>query len=55
MTIAEAAVLLGLKPNSLTQQRLKGKLHMTKRAGRWYISEAEASRYAAEHRRKDAR
>lgn len=52
MTLTEAAVRLGLTPDTLRQQIHAGKLKATKHGpGLWWVTPAEVERYRAESRR----
>lgn len=51
MTLAEAAVLLGLSPATLRQQIANGKLKARKVGRDWWVTKGEVERYQREHRR----
>lgn len=52
MTIPEAALALGVAPDTLRQQIKKRKLKAHKMGSSWYVSPAEVERYSRENRRK---
>lgn len=51
MTIAEAAIALGLAPATLRLQARKGILRATKRGRDWWVEPRDVERYRVEHRR----
>ena len=51
MTLAEAAALLGVHPDTLRRQVRLGKLKATKHGPIWWTTKAEVDRYARENRR----
>jgi excisionase family DNA binding protein len=52
LTIAEAAELLGVRPDTLRQQAGKKILRARKPGRDWLVSPAEVERYGREHMRR---
>ncbi len=52
MTLPEAAAALGLAPSTLRLQVKRHKLKAYRMGDRWYVTDAEVARYAAENQRK---
>jgi len=53
MTLAEAAAVLGLSPDTLRWQVRKGKLRARKVGPIWTVTPGEVARYRAEHQRPE--
>lgn len=51
MTLTEAAVILGVTPDTLRQQIANGKLRARKVGRDWHVTPKEVERYTKEHRR----
>ena len=51
MTLAEAATLLGLSPDTLRWQVRNGRLHARKVGPIWTVTPREVERYRREHKR----
>lgn len=51
LTLPEAAVLLGLQPDSLRRQAGRGALRAYKIGRDWVVDRSEVERYARENRR----
>jgi excisionase family DNA binding protein len=51
LTLAEAAALLNLSPDTLRRQAQRGKLRGQKYGKTWVVSQREVDRYARENRK----
>ena len=51
MTLSEAAVILGVHPDTLRRQVRLGKLRAKKHGPIWWVTAAEVARYARESKR----
>ena len=51
MTLAEAAAILGVHPDTLRRQVRLGKLRAKKHGPIWWVTAAEVERYRRENRR----
>jgi len=51
VTLKEAAVVLGLEPDTLRKQAQRGVLHAERRGRDWWVTPAEVERYRKEHKK----